>query len=117
MRQQPVSADEAADGGAVADALSATIHSRRAICVCVDALNSAPTRIIPAAGKASGEMFLRRCANALAAELGEPIAESPGDHAGPTTCHSPYFIDEIYLPYDNDIAWRIHENYPVAKEY
>jgi pimeloyl-ACP methyl ester carboxylesterase len=51
----------------------------------MDALRAAPTRIIPAAGAASGEVFPRRCALSLAAELGEPLAEFPGGHAGPTT--------------------------------
>jgi pimeloyl-ACP methyl ester carboxylesterase len=51
----------------------------------VDALKAAPTRTIPAVGKASGQIFPRRCALALGAELGVPVAEFPGGHAGPTT--------------------------------
>jgi pimeloyl-ACP methyl ester carboxylesterase len=51
----------------------------------IDALKIAPTRIIPAAGEMSGEIFPRRCVIALGAELGVPVAEFPGGHAGPTT--------------------------------
>ncbi len=51
----------------------------------MDTLKAAPTRIIPAAGEASGEIFPRRCAIALGTQLGVPVAEFPGGHGGPTT--------------------------------
>jgi pimeloyl-ACP methyl ester carboxylesterase len=51
----------------------------------MNALKAAPTRIIPAAGEKSHAIFPHRCAAALAAELGEPLTEFPGGHAGPTT--------------------------------
>ena len=45
------------------------------------ALHQAAARIVPAAG-ASTQTFPRRCAQALADELGRPLAEFPGDHSG-----------------------------------
>jgi pimeloyl-ACP methyl ester carboxylesterase len=45
------------------------------------ALRDAAPRIVPAAG-ASSEAFPRRCAQALAEELGRPLAEFPGGHSG-----------------------------------
>jgi pimeloyl-ACP methyl ester carboxylesterase len=45
------------------------------------ALRSAAARIVPAAG-ASSRAFPRHCAQALAAELGRPLAEFPGGHSG-----------------------------------
>jgi pimeloyl-ACP methyl ester carboxylesterase len=45
------------------------------------ALRGAAARIVPAAG-ASTRAFPRHCAQALADELGRPLAEFPGDHSG-----------------------------------
>jgi pimeloyl-ACP methyl ester carboxylesterase len=45
------------------------------------ALRAAAARIVPAAG-ASTQTFPRRCAQALAGELGRPLAEFPGGHSG-----------------------------------
>jgi pimeloyl-ACP methyl ester carboxylesterase len=45
------------------------------------ALREAAARIVPAAG-ASTQAFPRRCAQALAGELGRPLAEFPGGHNG-----------------------------------
>jgi pimeloyl-ACP methyl ester carboxylesterase len=45
------------------------------------ALRAAAPRIVPAAG-VSSETFPRRCAQALAEELGRPLAEFPGGHSG-----------------------------------
>jgi len=45
------------------------------------ALRKAAARIVPAAG-ASTRSFPRHCAQALAGELGRPLAEFPGDHSG-----------------------------------
>jgi pimeloyl-ACP methyl ester carboxylesterase len=45
------------------------------------ALRAATDRIIPAAGQNS-TTFPQRCARALAAELGRPLAELPGGHSG-----------------------------------
>jgi pimeloyl-ACP methyl ester carboxylesterase len=49
--------------------------------VDLPALHRAAARIVPAAG-ASTQAFPRRCAQALADELGRPLAEFPGDHSG-----------------------------------
>jgi hypothetical protein len=49
--------------------------------VDMPALRKAAARIVPAAG-ASTQAFPRRCAQALADELGRPLAEFPGDHSG-----------------------------------
>ena len=45
------------------------------------ALREAAARIVPAAG-ASTQAFPRHCAQALAGELGRPLAEFPGGHTG-----------------------------------
>lgn len=45
------------------------------------ALHKAAARIVPAAG-ASTQAFPRHCAQALANELGRPLAEFPGGHSG-----------------------------------
>ena len=45
------------------------------------ALHKAAARIVPAAGT-STQAFPRRCAQALADELGRPLAEFPGNHSG-----------------------------------
>jgi pimeloyl-ACP methyl ester carboxylesterase len=45
------------------------------------ALHAAAPRIVPAAG-VSSEAFPRRCAEALAGDLGRPLAEFPGGHSG-----------------------------------
>jgi pimeloyl-ACP methyl ester carboxylesterase len=45
------------------------------------ALHKAAARIVPAAG-ASTQSFPRHCAQALADELGRPLAEFPGGHSG-----------------------------------
>jgi pimeloyl-ACP methyl ester carboxylesterase len=47
-----------------------------------DALRSAPTRIVSAAGESSGEQASRRAAIALAERLGTPVAYLPGGHGG-----------------------------------
>jgi hypothetical protein len=46
-----------------------------------DALKSAPTRIVSAAGETSGEQGARRAAIALADRLGIPVS-FPGGHGG-----------------------------------
>jgi pimeloyl-ACP methyl ester carboxylesterase len=46
------------------------------------ALHEAAARIMPAAG-VSTRAFPRHCAQALADELGRPLAEFPGGHSGP----------------------------------
>jgi pimeloyl-ACP methyl ester carboxylesterase len=48
----------------------------------VDALRSAPARIVSAAGETSGEQAARRSALALAERLGIPVAYLPGAHGG-----------------------------------
>jgi pimeloyl-ACP methyl ester carboxylesterase len=45
------------------------------------ALHQAAARIVPAAGT-STQAFPRHCAQALADELGRPLAEFPGNHSG-----------------------------------
>lgn len=45
-------------------------------------LRGAAKRIVPAAGRTSGTGFAHVCAQALAAELGRPLAEFPGGHSG-----------------------------------
>lgn len=45
------------------------------------ALHKAAARIVPAAGT-STQAFPRHCAQALADELGRPLAEFPGNHSG-----------------------------------
>jgi pimeloyl-ACP methyl ester carboxylesterase len=45
------------------------------------ALHDAAAHIVPAAG-ADTQSFPRRCAQALAGELGRPLAEFPGGHSG-----------------------------------
>ncbi len=47
-----------------------------------DVLRKAPTRIVPAAGEASGEQGARRAAIALADRLGVPVTYLPGAHGG-----------------------------------
>lgn len=47
----------------------------------LSALHKAAARIVPAAG-ASTQTFPRYCAQALADELGRPLAEFPGGHSG-----------------------------------
>ncbi len=46
------------------------------------ALHAAAGRIVPAAGSSRGDGFVYRCAQALAEELGRPLQELPGGHAG-----------------------------------
>jgi clorobiocin biosynthesis protein CloN7 len=48
----------------------------------IAALRAAPVRIVAAAGAASKGQVPNRSAVALASELGTPVAEFPGDHAG-----------------------------------
>jgi pimeloyl-ACP methyl ester carboxylesterase len=48
----------------------------------LDALRSAPTRIVSAAGETSGEQGARRAAIALADQLAIPVAYLPGGHGG-----------------------------------
>ena len=48
----------------------------------VDALRGAPTRIVSAAGEASGEQAGRRAAIALAERLGVAVTYLPGGHGG-----------------------------------
>ena len=57
----------------------------------IDALRSAPTRIVSAAGETSGEQGARRSAIALAERLGIPVTYLPGGHGGggPTPRSSP----------------------------
>jgi hypothetical protein len=45
-------------------------------------LRTTAHRIVPAAGE-STKTFPRHCAEALARELGRPLAEFPGGHTGP----------------------------------
>jgi pimeloyl-ACP methyl ester carboxylesterase len=45
-------------------------------------LEAAPTRIVPAAGRTSREMWTHHCAEALADRLGTEIVEFPGGHNG-----------------------------------
>jgi pimeloyl-ACP methyl ester carboxylesterase len=47
-----------------------------------DALRSAPTRIVSAAGETSGDQGARRAAVALADRLGIPVTYLPGGHGG-----------------------------------
>jgi pimeloyl-ACP methyl ester carboxylesterase len=47
-----------------------------------DALRSAPTRIVSAAGETSGEQGARRAAIVLAERLGTPVTYLPGGHGG-----------------------------------
>lgn len=47
-----------------------------------DALRSAPTRIVSAAGETSGEQGARRAAIALAERLAIPVTHLPGGHGG-----------------------------------
>lgn len=46
------------------------------------ALSARRARILPAAGAASGTTFARRCAEELAALLGNDVVYFPGDHVG-----------------------------------
>ena len=46
------------------------------------ALRAAPARIVVAAGATSKGQLANRCAVELAAQLGTPVAEFPGDHGG-----------------------------------
>ncbi len=48
----------------------------------LDALRSASTRIVSAAGETSGEQGARRAAIALADRLGSPVTYLPGGHGG-----------------------------------
>jgi len=48
----------------------------------LDALHACASRIVPAAGRTPGDGFVHRCAQALADELGRPLVEFPGGHAG-----------------------------------
>ncbi len=48
----------------------------------IEALRTAGTRIIAAAGKSSVDTWLRQVAEALAQQLGCPLVEFAGDHAG-----------------------------------
>lgn len=48
----------------------------------IEALRAAPTRIVVAAGATSTGRLANRTAVALASELGTPVVEFPGDHAG-----------------------------------
>ena len=48
----------------------------------IEALRTAPTRIVVAVGATSKGQLANRSARALAAELGTPVVEFPGDHGG-----------------------------------
>ena len=48
----------------------------------IAALQAAATQIVPAAGRASREVWTHRCAAALADRLGTELVEFPGGHAG-----------------------------------
>jgi len=48
----------------------------------IEALRSAPTRIVVAAGEQSGQAMASRTAHALADELGAEVTLFPGDHGG-----------------------------------
>jgi clorobiocin biosynthesis protein CloN7 len=48
----------------------------------IAALRAAPARIVVAAGTTSKGQVANRAAVALAAQLGTPVAEFPGDHGG-----------------------------------
>jgi clorobiocin/coumermycin A biosynthesis protein CloN7/CouN7 len=48
----------------------------------IAALRAAPARIVVAAGTTSKGQVAHRAAVALAARLGMPVAEFPGDHGG-----------------------------------
>ena len=48
----------------------------------LDALRTAPTRIVSAAGETSGEQAARRAAIALAEKLGIDVTYLPGAHGG-----------------------------------
>ena len=48
----------------------------------IEALQAAPARIVVAAGATSKGQLAHRSAEALAARLGTPVAEFPGDHGG-----------------------------------
>jgi pimeloyl-ACP methyl ester carboxylesterase len=72
----------------------------------LDALKAASARIIPAVGQALGERFPRRCAIALGAELGVPVAEFPGGHAGPTT-HPRSFAAQLRRVLDGAIDSKL----------
>jgi hypothetical protein len=48
----------------------------------IRALQAASTRIVVGAGATSGGQLANRAAVALAAELGTPVIEFPGDHGG-----------------------------------
>jgi pimeloyl-ACP methyl ester carboxylesterase len=48
----------------------------------IAALQAAPARIVVGAGATSKGQLANRCAVALAARLGAPVAEFPGDHGG-----------------------------------
>jgi len=48
----------------------------------IEALRTAPTRIVVAVGATSKGQLANRSARALAAELGTPAVEFPGDHGG-----------------------------------
>ena len=48
----------------------------------IPALKSAPTRIVPAAGRTSREIWTHHCAARLAELLGVEVAEFPGGHNG-----------------------------------
>ncbi len=46
------------------------------------ALRAVSAAIVPAAGALSRDSFPYRCAQALARQLGRPLAEFPGGHSG-----------------------------------
>ena len=48
----------------------------------LDRLKTSPSRVVPAAGAASGRNWSWRCAEALAARLGTPLEVFPGGHIG-----------------------------------
>ena len=48
----------------------------------IQALRAVPARIVVAAGATSKGQLANRCAVELAAQLGTPVAEFPGDHGG-----------------------------------
>lgn len=48
----------------------------------INALRSAPTRIVLGVGQSSGAVAAHQCAQALAAQLGTPAVTFPGGHSG-----------------------------------
>jgi pimeloyl-ACP methyl ester carboxylesterase len=63
----------------------------------IAALRAAPTRIVVGAGATSAGQLANRTALALAAELGTPVAEFPGDHGGFAALPGPFaeVLDQV----------------------